>query len=69
MSEAELTRLLSPDHFVRIRRTLGGPAPDVTGAAIEASRAQLEADTRLTATLQDALSEAGNRRRGAVAAL
>jgi argininosuccinate lyase len=69
MSDAELARVLSPDHFVRIRRTPGGPAPEVTGAAIEASRARLDADTQLTATLQDALTQAGNRRRAAVAAL
>jgi len=43
-TEDELNTLLSPEHFVAIRRTLGGPAPDVTGAAIEESRSRLAED-------------------------
>ena len=43
-TEDELTTLLSPEHFVAIRRTLGGPAPEVTGAAIEESRSKLAED-------------------------
>jgi argininosuccinate lyase len=43
-TEDELNTLLSPEHFVAIRRTLGGPAPDVTGAAIEESRSKLAED-------------------------
>ena len=42
-SEAELTRILSPRHFVDIRKTFGGPAPEETARAARASRQQLEA--------------------------
>jgi argininosuccinate lyase len=43
-SEARLAEILSPRHFVAVRRTFGGPAPEETGRAIEASREQLAAD-------------------------
>jgi argininosuccinate lyase len=43
-TEAELTTILSPRHFVSIRKTLGGPAPEETARAAHASRLQLEAD-------------------------
>jgi argininosuccinate lyase len=41
---ARLREILSPAHFVEIRKTLGGPSPSVTGAAIDASRALLDRD-------------------------
>ena len=34
-----LAEILSPRHFVNVRRTLGGPAPEETARAAEASRA------------------------------
>jgi argininosuccinate lyase len=40
----ELTKLLSPEHFVDVRRTQGGPSPEVTAKAIEASRGVLTQD-------------------------
>lgn len=43
-TDEEMETLLSPEHFVEIRRTHGGPAPEVTGAAIEASRTALAED-------------------------
>jgi len=43
-TEAALVELLSPEHFVAIRRTHGGPAPETTGAAIEDSRSRLAED-------------------------
>jgi argininosuccinate lyase len=43
-SDAELTTILSPRHFVDVRKTLGGPAPEETARAAHASRLQLEAD-------------------------
>jgi argininosuccinate lyase len=43
-TDAELSEILSARHFVEIRKTLGGPAPEVTGRAIAASRTQLDAD-------------------------
>jgi argininosuccinate lyase len=57
-SEAQLTRILSPRHFVEIRRTLGGPAPEETARAARASTHQLDADrawwTSATTALQKA---------------
>ena len=38
-SEAQLTHILSPRHFVEVRRTFGGPAPEETARAAKASRA------------------------------
>jgi len=43
-SEEELQRILSPRHFVEVRRTFGGPAPEETRRAAGISRQQLEAD-------------------------
>jgi argininosuccinate lyase len=43
-SDEALATILSPRHFVNVRRTLGGPAPEITARAIEASRALLDAD-------------------------
>jgi argininosuccinate lyase len=36
-SEADLQRILSPQHFVQVRTTFGGPAPSETGRAITES--------------------------------
>ncbi len=49
-TDAELDELLSPEHFVAIRRTHGGPAPEVTGAAIEDSRGLLAEDANWIAS-------------------
>jgi argininosuccinate lyase len=57
-SEAELAKILSPRHFVEIRRTLGGPAPEETARAARVSRQQLEADRRSWSTATDALAKA-----------
>ena len=37
--ELTLADILSPRHFVEVRRTLGGPAPEETARAIETSAA------------------------------
>jgi len=42
--DAALTTILSPRHFVTVRRTLGGPAPEETVRAAKVSRQQFEAD-------------------------
>jgi len=52
--EAALTELLSPSHFVRVRRTHGGPAPEQTARAIEASRKMLAGDQ---AWMRDAVEQ------------
>src|SRR5262245_59514359 len=54
-SDEALARILSPRHFVDVRRTHGGPAPEETARAANASRQQLDADeawwTNVTAAL------------------
>src|SRR3954449_2313930 len=57
-SEAEVTRMLSPRHFVEIRRTLGGPAPDETLRAATAAAHQLESDRGWWSNATDALARA-----------
>jgi argininosuccinate lyase len=57
-SEAALETMLSPRHFVAIRRTPGGPAPEVTAAAIDAARAVTEADRTWLERERDALAAA-----------
>jgi argininosuccinate lyase len=44
LDEAQVDRILSPRHFVEVRTTHGGPAPVVTGPAIEASTRVLDED-------------------------
>ena len=42
--KADLQRILSPRHFVEVRRTLGGPAPEETARALAASRGLIGRD-------------------------
>ena len=58
--------ILSPSRFVAVRRTLGGPAPDVTARAIEVSRAQLSADAAWLDAARQSLAAADRLRRQAV---
>jgi len=60
-SEQALATILSPRHFVNVRKTLGGPAPEVTSAAIDVSRALLAADRSWWATAGTALAAAEQR--------
>ena len=57
-AEADLDRLLSPRHFVDVRRTLGGPAPVETARAAAVSRAKLGADQEWWAAAKGALEDA-----------
>jgi argininosuccinate lyase len=43
-TDDQLRRILDPRHFVNVRRTPGGPAPEETARAVDASRALLDAD-------------------------
>ena len=43
-TEAELARILSAEHFVEVRRTPGGPSPDIVRAALAAARTELSTD-------------------------
>ncbi len=57
-TEEQLARILSPRHFVEIRKTFGGPAPDETARAAKVSRQQLDADEAWLAAATDALVKA-----------
>jgi len=57
-SEAQLTEILSPRHFVNVRKTPGGPAPEETARAAKASRQQLEADESWWTNATNALADA-----------
>lgn len=56
--EVQLERVLSPRHFVEIRRTLGGPAPERTTEAIAQSRTRLAADEAFWRGRAEALAAA-----------
>ncbi len=60
-SDAAVTEMLSPRHFVEVRRTLGGPAPEETARAIAASHAQLDADETWAKTAAGAVAGAARR--------
>jgi hypothetical protein len=60
-TDAELTRILSPRHFVDVRRTHGGPAPDETARAATASRQLLEVDESWWTNATTALAAAERR--------
>ena len=60
-SDEALAEILSPRHFVNVRRTLGGPAPEQTARAAEASRAELAADELWWKKATNALADAERR--------
>jgi argininosuccinate lyase len=60
-SDAALAEILSPRHFVQVRKTLGGPAPEETARAAETSRAELETDQSWWSGRTNALAEAERR--------
>jgi len=57
-SDAALAEILSPRHFVAVRRTHGGPAPEETARAAAASRQQIEADEEWWRVAAEALGNA-----------
>jgi argininosuccinate lyase len=62
-SDAEIETIISPKHFVEVRRTLGGPAPSETARAIDESRRTLEVDRRWLTSTRDSLGAADARLR------
>ena len=54
----QLADLLSPEHFVRVRRTWGGPAPEETARAIGVEEQRVAADTRWAEETRAALATA-----------
>jgi argininosuccinate lyase len=67
--EATLKEILSPRHFVDVRKTPGGPAPSETARAIAASLTLLDADERWRAATVGRLREAEKALLAASAAL
>jgi len=68
-SEQALDEILSPRHFVMIRRTYGGPAPDETRRAAAVSNTKLEDDHAWVTGALEALSAARRRLMERAAAL
>jgi len=56
--EAAIAQILSARHYIEIRRTLGGPAPEETARAAGQSRAALESDEAWLNKATDALGDA-----------
>jgi len=57
-SEADLQRVMSPRHFVEVRKTHGGPAPSETSRAITESARLLQRDRELWKTNRASLEHA-----------
>ena len=68
-TDAQLTEILSPTHFVEIRKTHGGPSPSETARALGVSKAALSADEEWMAETRRRLATAEEQRRTAAAAL
>ena len=66
LSEDELAKILSPEHFISVRRTPGGPAPEIMREALAASSARIVADGRTLHDVRNDLMSAEVRRRQAV---
>jgi argininosuccinate lyase len=60
-SEARLEQILSPQHFVSVRRTHGGPAPEETARAVREQRDLLDCDRSAWQARRDHLSAAEQR--------
>jgi argininosuccinate lyase len=68
-SESELATILSPRHFVNVRRTYGGPAPEETARAVGVARSSLDAHQAWWTAATDALAAAESRLAARAAAL
>jgi argininosuccinate lyase len=68
-SDDALAKILSPRHFVEVRRTLGGPAPDETRRAAAVSARLLDLDREWLTDARTALAAADRRRQQRAAAL
>ena len=68
-TDAELAVILSPQHFVEVRKTYGGPAPSEAARALGVSRARLSADEQWLKEIKARLDAAQHQLRLAAAAL
>ena len=60
-TDDRLAEILSPRHFVEVRTTFGGPAPEETGRALAASLRTLATDAAATRQCRDRLGAAAGR--------
>jgi argininosuccinate lyase len=68
-SDAELSEIMSPRHFVEVRTTFGGPAPSETTRALAASRNQLAVDRAWLDGTRNAIARASAQLKARSAAL
>ena len=68
-TDAQLAEILSPTHFVEIRKTLGGPSPSETARALGVSRNALTTDEKWLSDTRGRLAAAEEKLRAAAAAL
>jgi argininosuccinate lyase len=68
-SDAQLAGILSPTHFVEVRKTYGGPSPSETKRALDVSKAALAADDEWLAAARRRLTAAAETLRTAAALL
>ena len=68
-SEPELAQILSPQHFVEIRKTFGGPSPVEAARALEVSKRALSGDETWLRDARGRLDAAEQQLRRAAAAL
>jgi argininosuccinate lyase len=68
-SDAQLAEILSPRHFVEVRKTYGGPAPSEIDRALGVSKDLLAADAQWLAAATERLADAGAALESAAAAL
>jgi argininosuccinate lyase len=67
--EAALADVLSPAHFIEVRKTYGGPAPSETASAITSSEELLKKDTKAATDLRSKLAAAHQQLHAAAARL
>ena len=67
--DARLREILSPKHFIDIRKTWGGPAPELTTAAIAESEKLLERDRSWLTSARGQLASSAASLKGEVEAL
>jgi argininosuccinate lyase len=67
--EPALARILSPRHFVEVRKTLGGPSPSETQRALGVSKEVLVTDKAWLRTTREKLAAAANELKAAASAL
>ena len=68
-SDAEIAAIMSPRHFIDVRKTPGGPAPSETTRALHESRTQLATDRAWLAETRSAIVRASDQLNARSAAL